>query len=385
MNAPQLKTISKHDFVNEVGIITGTRPGIIMMAPVVRELVKRQFPFFVIHSAQHYSPNMDAHMFRDLQIPAPDYRLEGTKVHKTHGAQTGAMLAGIEKILLERKPRVMLIYGDTNSNLAAALAARKLRIQVAHVEAGERSYDWEKPEEHNRKLIDVISDMLFVTGEKAKHNLLREGISESHIFVTGNPIVDISVQEIQKARKESSILSMLGVVPDTYGLMTMHREENTDNRQKLESALKGVSQAGVQAGLKEVLFLAHPRTQGRLMEFGLSDWAHALPGMRIIEPVAYLDFMALLASAKLVFTDSGGVSQETVIHRIPAVIMLDKTEWTEGVELGAHILTGCDTQKIIEAAKQLAPRKGTDWGWPFGTPDSSVKICDLLIKRICHG
>ncbi|MFW0778067.1 MAG: non-hydrolyzing UDP-N-acetylglucosamine 2-epimerase [Rickettsiales bacterium] len=390
MNPPQLKIISGNEFSDEIGIITGTRPGIIMMAPVVRELKKRGYPFFVIHSAQHYSPNMDANIFSDLEIPEPDYRLVGTKEHKTHGAQTGFMLAEIEKVLLERKPRTMLIYGDTNSNLAAALAARKLRINVAHIEAGERCFDWNKPEEHNRKLIDVISDYLLVTGEKAKKHLLNEGVDASRIFITGNPIVDIAIQEAERAQKQSNATEEMGLTPNTYALMTMHREENTDSKEKLQSALEGVSQATQAIGLKETVFLAHPRTTNRLEQFGLSEWASTLPGLRIAEPASYLDFIKLLSDAKFVFTDSGGVSQETVIHRIPAVVMLEKTEWVEGVDLGAHILTGCHKDKIVEAAKQLQDRKGSDWGWPFGTPDSSQKICDLLIndvaeKRVVNG
>ncbi len=381
MNPQPPEILTQNDFADEIGIITGTRPGIIMMAPVVRELTKRNFPFFVIHSSQHYSPNMDANIFNDLAIPQPEYRLEGIQEHKTHGAQIGAMLSGIEKILLERKPRVMLIYGDTNSNLAAALAARKLGITVAHVEAGERCFEWHQPEEQNRRIIDVISDYLLVTGEKAKGHLLREGMDESRIFVTGNPIVDISVQEIERAKKESDAVSRFKVTPEKYGLMTFHRAENTDHKEKVMGALQGASKAAQSTDLEEVLFLAHPRTKKRLEQFGLTEWAKSLPKLRIEEPAAYLDFMALLASARLVFTDSGGVAQETVIHRIPAVILVEKTAWVEGVELGAHILAGCDEKRIIEAASVLEHKKGTDWGWPFGTPDSSQKICDILIKQ----
>ncbi len=366
---------------NEIGIITGTRPGIIMMAPVVKELQRRGHPFFVIHSSQHYSPNMDSMFFSDLDLPQPDYRLEGIQEHKTHGAQTGAMLAGIERILIERRPAVMLVYGDTNSNLSAALAARKLHIPIAHVEAGERGYDWNKPEEHNRKMIDVISEYLLVTGEKAKGYLLKEGIPESRIFVTGNPIVDVAVKGMERAKKESKILETLNLAPGNYGLITLHREENTEYKEKLVAALEGASQAAVNIGMDEVIFLAHPRTQDRIRRYGLEDWLKALPAIRVIEPLAYLDFMKLLSGARLAFTDSGGISQETVIHGIPAVILVERTEWIEGIELGAHVLAGCHKDKIIAGAELLKDRRGQDWGWPFGKPSCSARICDVLIDR----
>ena len=208
---------------------------------------------------------------------------------------------------------------------------------------------------------------------------------ESNIFITGNPIVDISIQEIERARRESSIINDLKLISETYGLMTMHREENTDNKEKLAAALEGVSLAAQAINLEEIVFLAHPRTQNRLIQFGLDEWASNLPKLRIVNPVAYIDFMRLLSGAKLVFTDSGGVSQETIIHRVPAVVMLEKTEWIEGVDLGAHILTGCHKHKIIEAAKRLRGKKGEDWGWPFGMADSSKRICDILINGAIEG
>lgn len=376
------KTLKPGELAPEIGIITGTRPGVIMMAPVVHELLRRDFPFFVIHSSQHYSPNMDAQIFTDLQLPDPDYRLEGVHEYKTHGAQTGVMLKGIEDILLARKPAIMLVYGDTNSNLAAALAARKLHIAIAHVEAGERCHEWGRPEEHNRKMIDCISDYLLATGEKAVRNLTHEGIPESRIVVTGNPIVDASIENIERAKKSSHCLEELQVESGNYGIATIHREENCNDKDKLIQAFEGISKAAEELDIPRVVFLSHPGTKKRLEEFGLDNWVKDLPRLAVTDAVGYLDFINLLAHARLAFTDSGGVAQETLIHRVPCVVLVDKTEWVEAVELGAHIIAGCNKSKIIQAAKRLDGLRGTDWGWPFGTPDSSAKIVDALINHI---
>ncbi len=369
----EIKILESSDLVPEVGIVVGTRPGIVMFAPIIHELNSRQIPHFVIHTGQHYSANMDAQFFDDLDIPATDYRLTGVADRKTHGAQTAAMLEGIEEILLERRPRLLLVGGDANTNLAGALAARKLRIAVGHVEAGERSYDWRMPEEHNRIMIDHISDLLFVTGEKGRENLLREGI-RGEILVVGNPIVDASFRHLALAREKSTILDELGVEPGNYAVMTSHREENVDVRDNLYGALSGVSQAAKSLGLNTI-FLAHPRTLKRLGEFELADWAQALPGLELREAVGYLDFLNLLGHAKLAFTDSGGVQQEACIHKVPGVTLRENTEWIETLEIGANRLAGCDPARIVAGAKE-ALAAPTDWDVPFGDGRTARYIAD---------
>lgn len=367
-----------------VGVITGTRPGVIMAAPILKEMHRRGTPHFVIHSGQHYSYELDAKIFEDLQLQTPEYRLE-RDVHKsTHGAQTAHFLEGIEKVLLKRKPKIMLIFGDTNSNLAAALAARKLHITVAHVEAGERSRDWRKPEEHNRKIIDVISDVLFATGLKSKENLMQEGIDESKIIVVGNPIVDASYSSLELGIRSSSIKKTLGICDSRYGVMTMHREENVDVKESLYSALKGVSSAAELVGLEQVVFPVHPRTAKQLKLFGLEDWAQSLSRIKMVNPLGFHDFLVTLNGASLTFTDSGGVSQEACIHRIPCVCMLETTEWTEAVDIGAQILTGCDEHRIIEAAVCLIRCDPSKWGEPFGQGDTAVRIVNLLQKILTN-
>ena len=362
----------------EIGIITGTRPGIIMAAPVIRECMRRGAPHFVIHSDQHYSPNMDSLIFEEMELPPPAYRLQGVRDKRTHGAQTAAMLEGIERVLLERQPAVMLVFGDTNSNLAAALAARKLNIAVAHAEAGERSHDWQSPEEHNRRIIDVISEYLFVTNQKSAGNLRGEGIPEERIFETGNPIVDASIQNLARARQQSDALARFGLSPEGYSLLTLHREENVDRRERLRGALGGVAEATASVGLAPLLFLAHPRTLKRLREFELEAWLAGLPGIRTAEAVGYLDFLNLLSNARLVFTDSGGVQQEACIHRVPCVTLADATAWRETLACGANRLAGCDRDRIVAAAKEATASSGRDWGWPFGEGDAAVRMVDIL-------
>jgi len=355
-------------------VIIGTRPGIVMLAPIIHELVRRCLPYLVIHSGQHFSPNMDAQFLEDLNLPDPAYKLTGGAERKTHGAQTAAMLEGIESILLQERPRLVLVGGDANTNLAAALAARKLHIQVGHVEAGERSYDWRLPEEHNRRIIDHISEHLFTTNEKGKANLEREAV-QGRIYVTGNPIVDASVQHLEIAKKKSDILLRLGLEPRKFAILTTHREENVDFRESLAGILEGVSRAGVRLGLR-VIFLAHPRTQKRLREFGLLEWALSLKGLELHDAVGYLDFLNLLSQASLVFTDSGGVQQEACIHQVPVVTLREKTEWVETLEQGANRLTGTDPEGIINGALEAAGIVG-DWPVPFGDGTAAPQIVSI--------
>jgi UDP-N-acetylglucosamine 2-epimerase (non-hydrolysing) len=370
----EIKVLDPSGLVQEVAAVVGTRPGIIMFAPIIHELRRRQIPHVVIHTGQHYSPNMDEQFFRDLNLPSPDYKLEGISAKRTHGGQTAAMLEGIEEILLERRSRMVLVGGDANTNLAGALAARKLRIKVGHVEAGERSYDWRMPEEHNRRMIDHISDHLFLTGERSKSQLLRENV-QGKIHLTGNPIVDASLQHSDLAKRTSDALDRFDLKPDQYAILTTHREENVDFPESLRGSLEGVSMAS-SAIDTPALFLAHPRTIKRLKEFNLWDWVIGLPGIKISEALGYLDFLNLLANARLVFTDSGGVQQEACIHRIPAVTLRENTEWVETLEIGANRLAGTEPKRIKDAAIAAFRVKRT-WLVPFGDGTAAKKIVDV--------
>ncbi len=377
--AQDVKTLTQDNLTNEVGLVLGTRPGTIMFAPIIHELRRRGLPHFILHTGQHYSPNMDAAFFTDLALPQPDHRLTGVAEKRTHGGQTAAMLEGIETILLERRPRVVLVGGDANTNLAGALAARKLQLLVGHVEAGERSYDWRMPEEHNRVMIDHISDVLFTTAAHGASRLQHEAVM-GEIRVSGNPIVDASVQHLELAKARSNALRRLDVVPQQYVLMTSHREENVDDPASLEGAVRGAAAVAAEQHLP-VLFLAHPRTLKRLADFGLETLARDMPGLRLEEAVGYLDFLNLLGHARLCLTDSGGVQQEACIQQVPCVTLRDNTEWTATVDIGANRLAGSDPRRIARAAAEAlaAPR---NWDVPFGDGRAAHHIVDHVERHL---
>jgi UDP-N-acetylglucosamine 2-epimerase (non-hydrolysing) len=322
---------------------------------------------------------MDLQIFEDLELPAPEHRLQGVAERKTHGAQTAAMLEGIEAVLMERRPCLLLVGGDANTNLAGALAARKLRIAVGHVEAGERSFDWRMPEEHNRVMIDHISDHLFATGPQAVEHLRRESV-RGEIHVVGNPISDASIHHLALAKRKSDALGRFGLTPKGYAVVTMHREENVDVPSALEGALTGISRASQELGIP-ALMLAHPRTLVRMKAFGLEARVRGLPGLRIEPAVGYLDFLNLLAHARLVFTDSGGVQQEACIHGVPCLTLRDNTEWTETLDIGANRLVGCDPVAIAAgtAAALSAPQ---GWANPFGDGTAARQIADVVTREI---
>lgn len=371
----EIKVLDHQRLERKVGVVVGTRPGIVMFAPIIHALRDAGIPQIVIHAGQHYSPVMDADLFRDLNLPQPDHKVEGVGEKRTHAGQTGVMMEGIERALLTERPKLVLVGGDANTNLAGALAARKLRIQVGHVEAGERSFDWRMPEEHNRRIIDHISEHLFATGEIGKGHLEHEAV-QGRIYVVGNPIVDASLQHLEIARQKSDALRRLGLTPGSYLLMTSHREENVDFAENLRGVIEGVSQASQRLG-RPAIFLAHPRTRKRLEEFELLDWAQAQPGIRLTEPVAYLDFLNLIAHAHLVFTDSGGVQQEACIHHVPAITLRENTEWVDTLKHGANRLAGTDPQRILAAAIE-ADGVAREWGAPFGDGTTAVQIATIV-------
>jgi len=371
----KLKVLREEDLEDKFCVVVGTRPGIIMFSPIIRELERRQLDFFVIHTGQHYSYNMDRKFFEDLQLSEPLYKLDTVQYCNYHGEQTAEMLKGCERVLLELKPKIALVGGDANTNLAGALAARKLHIRVGHVEAGERSGDWRMPEEHNRVMIDHISEYLFATNEKGRENLIRDNV-QGEIVVTGNPIVDAAHQNLDIAKKRSAVLSKFALEPREYFVLTLHREENVDSEENLSSVLKGIEQACRRFG-KRVIFLAHPRTQKRIKEFGLEELAQRIDGFEMKDAIGYLDFLKLLANARLALTDSGGVQQESCILRVPCVTLRDNTEWTETLRLGANTLCGTEPGGIVEGVTKMLQAK-RDWENPFGDGNSAARIVDIV-------
>jgi len=356
----------------KIGIVLGTRPEIIKMAPVVRECQKRQVDHFVLHTGQHYSYSMDKIFFDDLELGGAKHNLEVGS--GSHAVQTGQILAGAERVFIEERPDVVLVQGDTNTVMAAALAATKLGIKVGHVEAGLRSFDRTMPEEINRIVADHISDYLFAPTEASRRYLRDEGIVRG-VHVTGNTIVDAVFQAKEIAARRSDIMARLGLSPSKFILATAHRAENVDDRERLSGMLKGMSMVSDELGMG-VLFPMHPRTQGRMREFGLDA-----RGIRVVEPVGFLDFLQLESHARLVLTDSGGVQEETCILGVPCVTLRENTERPETVEVGSNLLAGSDPDRILAAAKQMMGSK-RDWTNPFGDGSASQRIIELMLDDI---
>ena len=353
----------------KLAIILGTRPEIIKMSPIIRECEKQSINYYILHTGQHYSFEMDKVFFEELKLPVPKYNLDvGSGLH---GQQTAKMLTGIEKIFLKDTPDVVLVQGDTNTVLAGALAASKLHIKVGHVEAGLRSFDRSMPEEINRIMADHISDYLFAPTENSKKYLLAEGIPEDNIFVTGNTIVDAVYQNLEISKQSRNTLSKFNLKEGEYFLTTVHRAENTDKKERLSSILTGFEQIYKEFNLP-IIFPAHPRTVKMIKQFGLE-----IPeGTKIIDPVGYLDFLQLEGAAKLILTDSGGLQEEGCILGVPCITLRDNTERPETVDVGANVIAGVDSN-ISELAKKMTASK-INWKNPYGEGNAG----ELIIKKI---
>jgi len=354
-------------------LILGTRPEIIKMSPVTRELKKNRLNFFIIHTNQHYDENLDKIFFRELNLTLPKYNLGiGSG---THGNATGRMLIGLEKILLKEKPDAVLVQGDTNTVLAGAIAASKLGIKIGHIEAGLRSRDESMPEETNRILTDHMSSFLFAPTAESKKNLLRENIRPEKIFVTGNTIVDAVWQNLKISRKNSRVLKDFRLKPQEYFLVTAHRQENVDDPEKLANILAGLERISSKFNLP-VVFPVHPRTKKRIKQFNIRP-----RGINFIEPVGYLEFLRLLSNSRLVLTDSGGIQEEACLLGKPCVTLRENTERPETIKVGANILAGTNPLSILRKTGEMLSR-GKKWSNPFGNTGVSKKILKILISNI---
>ena len=360
-----------------VCIVVGTRPEIIKMSPLVRVCGVRNIPYYVLHTGQHYSPRMDSIFFEELGLRDADYKIEETCRYETHGEKTAIMIMGVEKILRKDAPDIVLVCGDANTGMVAALAARKMHLVVGHVEAGLRSHDWRMPEEHNRVIIDHISELLFAPTEGAAKNL-REDNVRGQIEVTGNTIVDAVLQHIEIAKAKSSILRTFGLEKGNYILLTMHREENVDDREVLGRLLEGVRTVSDRIR-KPILFPIHPRTRKRLMEFDLWTKACSIPNLAIVDPVGYLDMLSLVQNSALVMTDSGGLQEESCILHVPCVTLRENTERPETVEVGANLVAGTHPDSIASAAIKACGLK-RQWPVPFGDGRAAERIMEAVLR-----
>lgn len=352
-----------------IAIVMGTRPEIIKMSPVVRACQSKGLDFFILHTGQHYSYSMDKVFFKELELPEPKHNLEVGS--GPHGEQTGKIIAGVEKILLKEKASIVLVQGDTNTALGAALAASKIGIKIGHVEAGLRSFDRSMPEETNRILADHISDYLFVPTKAAKENLANEGIHKG-VFITGNTIVDAVNQNLVFAVRKSNLPRKLRLEKRTFILATTHRQENVDNPERLKGIIEGLRSVGQELSMS-IILPAHPRTQNRLKEFGIN-----VNGITITDPIGYLDFLQLEANATLILTDSGGIQEEACILGVKCVTLRENTERPETIQVGSNVLAGTDPKRILAQSSKMIGSKGK-WKNPFGDGNAAKRI----VERIC--
>jgi UDP-GlcNAc3NAcA epimerase len=334
--------------------IVGARPQFIKAAPVSRVLRTNNIEILV-NTGQHYDDDMSAVFFRELDIPKPDYNLGVGS--GTHGKQTGEMLIKIEEVLIKEKPDFVMVFGDTNSTISGALAAVKLTIPLAHVEAGLRSLNREMPEEHNRVLTDHCSDLLFCPTRAAADCLAREGMHKG-VYIVGDVMLDAFLHNIEIARTHSKILEDLGVTPKGYNLATVHRAYNTDNPKRLYNILSALSHIG-----QQVILPIHPRTRKQIVRYQMTGFlSDKDSNLTVIEPAGYLDMLMLEQNSRLVLTDSGGVQKEAYFMAVPCITLRPETEWMETVHAGWNILVDDDKDKIIETANHHV--------WPKGEPDA---------------
>ncbi len=346
--------------------VVGARPQFIKAAPVGRALRDAGHREVLVHTGQHYDDVMAEVFFRELEIPQPDFNLEVGS--GSHGVQTGRMLERLEDVLVSERPDWVLIYGDTNSTLAGALAACKLNIPVAHVEAGMRSYNRVMPEEINRVLSDHVSRLLFCPTKTSAENLRREGITEG-VHQVGDVMYDALLMFRPIADRRSRILDDLELAAGTYGLLTAHRAETVDSEERLRTLLKAIMELDL-----PIVFPVHPRTRKRIEGLGLID---RLPATwKVVSPVGYLDMLRLESQARVILTDSGGVQREAFFLGIPSVILRGETEWPELVEYGASVLAGSDFDAIRIDGDDAGQR--IDPGVLFGLGDASVRIVKEL-------
>ena len=365
----------------KIATILGTRPEIIKMAPIIDEISKRDIDQIVLHTGQHYDKEMSDNFFRDLEIPTPDYNIQVGS--GTHGKQTGLMMQGIEEVLLEEKPDIVLVQGDTNAVLAGALVASKLHIAIGHVEAGLRSFDMTMPEEINRRVADVTSTMYFIPTEESAINLLAEGFSHENLLITGNTVVDACFRHLEIAKKrgfdEESLANLDIENMDNILTLTMHRAENVDVKERVMNIIGALEELSDM----NIVFPIHPRTKNTLEKFGLFEELNSLEHVHIIKPLGYLDFLLLTSKSTLILTDSGGLQEEAITLNVPALTLRYNTERPETVSAGGNILVGSDKEVILENANRILNDKDfadkmKNAPNPYGMGDSAKLTVDAI-------
>jgi UDP-N-acetylglucosamine 2-epimerase (non-hydrolysing) len=361
--------------LSEIVIVVGTRPETIKMSPVIREFEKSRIEFVFIHTGQHYDYNMSRQFIVELELPEPEYSFE-LKNHKP-AAQIGEMMIKLEKTMSKVNPKMLLIQGDTNTMLAAALTGVKLELKVGHVEAGLRSYDWRMPEEHNRRVVDHISDLLFAPTKKAEKNLEGENVY-GKVYVTGNTVMDAVAQHLPLAETKSKIIDKVKFEAENYALVTAHRAENVDDPKVLKNFVEAFIESPI-----PIVFPIHPRTLKRLKEFNLHHKLASSKNVQLLPPVSYFDFLILMKNCRLILTDSGGIQEEATspLIRKSVLVLRNSTERPEAVEAGFAKVIGTSKDTIIdEITKILDNPPRLHNRSPFGDGKAAKYITEIIIN-----
>lgn len=358
-------------------LVAGARPNFMKVAPIMRELTRRNLPHILVHTGQHYDENMSQIFFDDLGIPAPDIHLEIGSA--SHAVQTAKIMVAFEQVCRDHSPSCVVVVGDVNSTVACALVGSKLGIPCAHVEAGLRSFDRNMPEELNRIVTDRLCEILLTPSLDGNEHLQSEGIPPEWVHHVGNVMIDTLVRNLEKA-KHSEIIERLGLSEKGYCLVTLHRPSNVDDEESFKSILTALQHVGSQISL---VFPMHPRTRARAETFGIMAMLEKIPGIVITEPLGYLDFLSLMASAKLVMTDSGGLQEETTALGVPCLTLRENTERPITIDEGTNTLVGCNPAQIIAAADDILDNGGKSGKIPdLWEGDASKRIVEVLIQRL---
>lgn len=368
---------------SRIYLVGGARPNFMKIAPLWHEFKRREsrFETQIVHTGQHYDYEMSEVFFKNLRLSEPDFFLDVGS--GTHGYQTAQVLMRFEKLLMERRPDIVMVVGDVNSTIAAALASVKLGIPVAHVEAGLRSFDMGMPEEINRILTDRISDLLLVSEPAGLVNLAAEGIDKERMHLVGNMMIDSLKHNLQEIRSNETTKKM-GLNGKEFGLVTLHRPSNVDTKPALRQALAVLREAGSRSRL---VFPAHPRTRKNVKVFGLKDEFESIENLKVIEPIGYFDFMNLMINCRYVLTDSGGIQEETTWLGIPCITLRKNTERPLTVEAGTNRVTGLDLSAVTEALDRVSSFDASAYSppelWDGNAAERAVKVIgDFLSGRV---
>lgn len=364
--------------------VVGARPNFMKIAPILRELqALPDIRSFLVHTGQHYDDQLSRQFFTDLALPEPDINLEVGS--GSHGVQTGEMMRRLDAVFEQEQPALTLVVGDVNSTVAAALVASKRHVPIAHIEAGLRSFDRRMPEEINRVVTDVLSDLLFVTEPIGVAHLTREGVPADKIHLVGDVMIDCVMSALPRARAGlNDSLNALGITlpPSGFGLVTLHRPSNVDEPEQLRAILEALAQVTPRLPL---LFPVHPRTRARFAQFGLQPLLDCIPGLTLLPPLGYLSFLGLLEKARLVLTDSGGVQSEATFLRCPCLTLRDTTERPETVEVGANHLLGASPGSIVPAIDAVLSGAWPPPGVPALMDGHAAGRIVAIIDRFLNG